>query len=100
MEKKMENEMETLGPLKGVYRDNIPHIMKNQMEKNMENAMETQEHMALYRVYTDKVRSKRRKTRNPRSPLAQKLRFFFGLRQAQEIPKSISACPLCQTSDS
>ena len=24
MEKKMENEMETLGPFKGVYRDNIP----------------------------------------------------------------------------
>ena len=24
MEKKMENDMETLGPSKGVYRDNIP----------------------------------------------------------------------------
>ena len=26
MEKKMENEMETLGPFKGVYRDNTPII--------------------------------------------------------------------------
>ena len=40
MEKKMENEMETLGPLKGVYRDITP-IMENQMEKKMENEMET-----------------------------------------------------------
>ena len=40
MEKKMENEMETLGPFKGVYRENTP-IMENQMEKNMENEMET-----------------------------------------------------------
>ena len=40
MEKKMENEMETLGPFKGVYRDITP-IMENQMEKKMENEMET-----------------------------------------------------------
>ena len=40
MEKKMENEMETLGPFKGVYRDITP-IMENQMEKKMENDMET-----------------------------------------------------------
>ena len=40
MEKKMENEMETLGPVKGVYRDITP-IMENQMEKKMENEMET-----------------------------------------------------------
>ena len=39
MEKNMENEMETLGPFKGVYRDITP-IMENQMEKNMENEME------------------------------------------------------------
>ena len=39
MEKKMENEMETLGPFKGVYRDITP-IMENQMEKKMENEME------------------------------------------------------------
>ena len=42
MEKKMENEMETLGPFKGVYRDITP-IMENQMEKKMENEMETGE---------------------------------------------------------
>ena len=40
MEKKMENEMETLGPFKGVYRDITP-TMENQMEKKMENEMET-----------------------------------------------------------
>ena len=40
MGKKMENEMETLGPLKGVYRDITP-IMENQMEKKMESEMET-----------------------------------------------------------
>ena len=32
MEKKMENEMETLGPFKGVYRDIAP-IMENPMER-------------------------------------------------------------------
>ena len=31
MEKKMENEMETLGPFKGVYRDITPNIMENEM---------------------------------------------------------------------
>ena len=36
----MENEMETLGPFKGVYRENTT-IMENQMEKEMENEMET-----------------------------------------------------------
>ena len=40
MEKKMENEMETLGPLKGICRDITP-IMENQMEKQMEIEMET-----------------------------------------------------------
>ena len=40
MEKKMENEMETLGPFKGVCRDITP-IMENQMEKKMGNEMET-----------------------------------------------------------
>ena len=35
MDKKMENEMETLGPFKGVYRENTS-IMENQMEKKME----------------------------------------------------------------
>ena len=40
MENKMENEMETLGPVKGGYRDITP-IMENQMEKKMENEMET-----------------------------------------------------------
>ena len=40
MEKKMENEMETLGPFKGIYRDLTP-IMENQMKKKMENEMET-----------------------------------------------------------
>ena len=40
MEKKMENEMETLGPFKGAYRD-IPPRMENQMEKKMETEMET-----------------------------------------------------------
>ena len=39
MEKKMENEMETLGPFNGVYTDITP-TMENQMEKNMENEME------------------------------------------------------------
>ena len=39
MEKKMENEMETLVPCKRVYRDITP-IMENQMEKKMENEME------------------------------------------------------------
>ena len=34
MEKKMENEMETLGPFKGVYKDITP-IMENQMEKDL-----------------------------------------------------------------
>ena len=32
--------METLGPFKGVYRDNTP-IMENQVQKKMENEMET-----------------------------------------------------------
>ena len=36
MEKTMENEMETLGSLKGVYRGITP-IMDNQMEKRMDN---------------------------------------------------------------
>ena len=36
----MENEMETLGPFTGMYRD-ITRIMENQMEHNMENDMET-----------------------------------------------------------
>ena len=40
MEKKMENEMETLGPFKGVYRD-ITAIMENQLEKKMEHGIET-----------------------------------------------------------
>ena len=40
MEKNMENEMETLGPFKWVYRDITP-IMENQMEKKMKNEMET-----------------------------------------------------------
>ena len=40
IEKKMENEMETLGPFKGIYRDSTP-MMENQMEKKMENEMET-----------------------------------------------------------
>ena len=31
----MENKMETLGPLKGLYRDITP-IMENQMENKME----------------------------------------------------------------
>ena len=40
MEKKMENEMENLGPFKGgIYRDITP-ILENQMEKKMENDME------------------------------------------------------------
>ena len=39
MEKKMENEMDTLGALKGVYRDINP-IMENQMEKSMEDDWE------------------------------------------------------------
>ena len=38
--KKMENEMEALGPFKGVHRD-IALIMENQMEKKMETEMET-----------------------------------------------------------
>ena len=32
--------MEALGPFKGVYRDTTP-IMENQLDKNMENEMET-----------------------------------------------------------
>ena len=40
MEKKMENEMETLGPLRGYIGILLP-IMENQMEKKMENEMET-----------------------------------------------------------
>ena len=40
MEKKMEHEMETLGPFKGVYKDIIGIIMENQMEKKMVNEME------------------------------------------------------------
>ena len=40
MEKKMENEMETLGLLRGYIGILLP-IMENQMEKNMENEMET-----------------------------------------------------------
>ena len=35
MAKKMEHELETLGPLKGVCRDPTP-IMENPMEKNIE----------------------------------------------------------------
>ena len=31
MEKKMENEMETLGPFKGVYREITPNIMEIEM---------------------------------------------------------------------
>ena len=40
MEKNMENKLGTLGPFKGIYRDLTP-IMENQMEKKMENIMET-----------------------------------------------------------
>ena len=40
MERKMENEMETLNPFKG-YIGMLPPIMENQMEKKMENEMET-----------------------------------------------------------
>ena len=40
MEKKMENEMETLNPFKGYIGMLLP-IMENQMEKKMENEMET-----------------------------------------------------------
>ena len=36
----MENEMETLGPFKGVYRDITP-VIENQMGKDMENIMDT-----------------------------------------------------------
>ena len=50
MEKKMENEMETLGPFKGVYRD-ITAIMENQMEKKMENEMEAG---VIWRLYRDR----------------------------------------------
>ena len=42
IEKKMENEMETLGLFKevyGMYRDSTL-IMENQLEKKMENEME------------------------------------------------------------
>ena len=54
MEKKMENEMETLGPIKGVYRDITP-IMENQMEKNMEHEIETGIVRGLY-GYTTALR--------------------------------------------
>ena len=37
----METEMEALGPFKGVYRYITLIIMENQMEKKMENDMET-----------------------------------------------------------
>ena len=40
MEKKMENEMETLNPFKGYIGMLLP-VMENQMEKKMENEMET-----------------------------------------------------------
>ena len=40
MEKKMENQMEALGPCKGVYRDITP-IMENQMENRMGTDMDT-----------------------------------------------------------
>ena len=40
MEKKMENDMEALGPFKEVHRD-ITLIMENQMENKMDNEMET-----------------------------------------------------------
>ena len=40
MEKKMENEMETLGPLR-VYIGILLPIMENQMDKKMEHQMET-----------------------------------------------------------
>ena len=40
MEKNIENEMATLSPCKGVYRDITP-IMENQMEHKMDNKMET-----------------------------------------------------------
>ena len=36
----MEHEMETLCPFKGVYRHITP-IMENQMEKKVENKLET-----------------------------------------------------------
>ena len=38
MERKIENEMETLGPLKGVHRDITPR-MEKQMEKKMETGI-------------------------------------------------------------
>ena len=41
MEKKMENEVETLDPFEGVNRDITPLIVENQMEKKMENEMDT-----------------------------------------------------------
>ena len=45
MEKTMDNEMEALGPFKGVHRD-----ITNQMEQNTENSMETGI-MYMLRVY-------------------------------------------------
>ena len=40
MERNMESKMETLGPLKGVYRGISPPIMENQMEKKTQNEAE------------------------------------------------------------
>ena len=40
MANQMENDMETLGPFKGVCRDITP-IMENQMENKAENGMES-----------------------------------------------------------
>ena len=45
LEKNMENEMETLGPFKGVYKDTTPPLIENQMEKRIENNMETRVNM-------------------------------------------------------
>ena len=49
MEKKMENEMETLGPFKGVYRD-ITAIMENQMEIELDAARACSEHGGHYQM--------------------------------------------------
>ena len=40
MENAIENDMDSLGPFKGVYRGTTP-ITEHQMDKNMENEMET-----------------------------------------------------------
>ena len=77
MEKHMENEMETLGPFKGVYRDNTP-MMENQREKrtwniNWKVGSESQDHQQFSTSALPPTQFPKHKSQEPCSSTAAKL---------------------------